>query len=143
MENKPQTQDQETAKAPAPVQPARYLVTMPPGAPVPGVGFVKAGDIFTAPSADYVPSRTFRPLNQEAQQAIEDVFDELGAVMKERLQDAPGEKKGQIRREFEALAKEREKVLKLVELPKAESKVEKGIPLSQLSQLESGADRTL
>jgi hypothetical protein len=48
---------------------AKYLVTSYPGTPVPGVGFVKAGDIFTAP-ADYVPSKTHVPLNEEGRLAL-------------------------------------------------------------------------
>jgi len=46
---------------------ARYLVTTPPGAPVSGVGFVQPGQMFLAPSSDYVPSKSFLPCDAEAQ----------------------------------------------------------------------------
>ncbi len=51
---------------------ARYLVQRPPGAPVPGVGFVRPGEIFTAPEG-YLPSRTFVPVNEEARLALEKI----------------------------------------------------------------------
>jgi hypothetical protein len=45
---------------------ARYLVVYPPGAQVEQLGFVKAGQSFEAPRKDYIPSRRFRAMNQEA-----------------------------------------------------------------------------
>lgn len=48
---------------------AKYLVVEGPGTPVPGVGFVVPNSAFTAP-AGYVPSRTFKPMNEEASQEL-------------------------------------------------------------------------
>ena len=48
---------------------AKYLVVEGPGAPVPGVGFVVPNSAFTAP-AGYIPSRTFKPMNEEASQEL-------------------------------------------------------------------------
>lgn len=58
---------------------AHYLVTQPPGAPIPGVGFVKNGDAFYAPSEDFVPSKTFRAMNEPAQRALRKLRDTLKA----------------------------------------------------------------
>lgn len=55
--------------------PAKYLVVMPPGAQVRGMGFLEPGKVFEALSADYVPSRTFRPCNKEAQDALAKVLE--------------------------------------------------------------------
>lgn len=52
-------------------QTPRYLVRMPPGAPVPGIGFVRNGNWFDAPSEDYVPSKTFLPCNEAAKAVLE------------------------------------------------------------------------
>jgi hypothetical protein len=52
-------------------QTPRYLVRIPPGAPVPDVGFVKNGNWFDAPSEDYVPSKTFLPCNEAAKEVLE------------------------------------------------------------------------
>lgn len=49
---------------------ARYVVVKEPGAPITGVGFVRAGEAFSAPSPGYMPSKTFRPLNKEAQDVL-------------------------------------------------------------------------
>ena len=47
----------------------RFRVTVPPGAPIPGVGFVHPGGTFEAPKG-YVPSKTFEPLDEEAVEAL-------------------------------------------------------------------------
>jgi hypothetical protein len=44
---------------------ARYRVVVEPGAYIHGVGFFKNGSEITMPK-DYVPSKTFVPLDQEA-----------------------------------------------------------------------------
>ena len=49
---------------------ARYLVVFPPGAQVDQIGFVRAGQSFEAPKKDYVPSRRFRAMNQEAVEGL-------------------------------------------------------------------------
>jgi hypothetical protein len=49
---------------------AKYLVTVAPGVPVAGIGFVRVNDAFTAP-AGFIPSRTFKPLNAEASAELE------------------------------------------------------------------------
>lgn len=51
---------------------ARYLVTQPPGTPVPGIGFVAQGEWFTAPEG-FIPSRTFLPINAAAAETLERV----------------------------------------------------------------------
>ena len=81
---------------------AKYLVTMPPGAPVPGVGFVKPGDTFTAPSVDYIPSKTFRPVNEEAQAVLEKL---LGAKVPlvSIPREEPAVQRGLSLRELESL----------------------------------------
>ncbi len=62
--------DKQKSTAPPPEQAApaerpQYLVTVPPGAYIHGLGFVKPGSSFTAPEG-YQPSRTFRAMNQAA-----------------------------------------------------------------------------
>lgn len=63
---------------------AKYMVTVPPGAPIPNVGFIRPGETFVAPGANYIPSRTFRPLNREAVDALGKVFDGIEALLKQR-----------------------------------------------------------
>lgn len=115
-----------------PKQPAKYMVTMPPGAPIEGVGFVRPGEIFTAPSETFLPSRTFRPVNEEALEVLELVFEATAAKLKERLADATGERKSVIRAEMEALVKEGKEALQLVQIPRAEPKVEPGLTMAEL-----------
>jgi len=68
---------------------AHYLVTVPPGAPIPGLGFVKVGDSFFAPSEDYVPSRTFRAMNEPARQALVKLRDQIKAQHEEAAKKKP------------------------------------------------------
>ena len=48
---------------------AKYLVVEGPGSPVSGVGFVQPGSSFVAP-AGYIPSKTFKPMNEEASKEL-------------------------------------------------------------------------
>lgn len=63
---------------------AKYLVMIPPGAYVPEVGFIPVGSIFTGPDG-YVPSKTFRPVNDEAAATLKKlgVEAEVVAIRKE------------------------------------------------------------
>ncbi len=65
---------------------ARYLVVVHPGIPVPGGPFVPAGEVFDAP-AGFVPSRTFLPVNLEAQRELE----KIGVVVPLLGEKAPDE----------------------------------------------------
>jgi hypothetical protein len=117
---------------------AKYLVMLPPGAQVPGIGFVREGTIFSAPSEDYVPSRTFRPLNQEAVDALAKVFEGLKAQTEKRLAAAEG--KAAVARAQDDLAKLealRARTLQLVEIPKEEPKVERGLSLAELDRIDA------
>lgn len=52
---------------------AKYFVTVEPGVPVPGVGFVQPGCSFDAPQG-FVPSTTLRAMNEEAALELDRVF---------------------------------------------------------------------
>lgn len=100
--------------------PAKYLVVQPPGAPVPGVGFIRPGFSFTAPSEDYVPSRTFRPLNEEAQEAIEAVYaTELKRLEAAKKKARKDEHKDQLDQQLDELKAQAEKILPIVNPPAA------------------------
>lgn len=74
-ETKTQPADLEaTTHRPAeqPAERPRYLVRMEPGAYIQGVGFRRPGEEFTGP-LNYVPSRTFWPLNEAAAKELEKV----------------------------------------------------------------------
>lgn len=55
----------------APTDAPQYLVAVFPGAPIPGIGFIAQGKSFVAPSPEYVPATSFRPLNRAAQVELE------------------------------------------------------------------------
>jgi Skp family chaperone for outer membrane proteins len=117
---------------------AKYMVTAPPGAPVAGIGFITPGQVFTAPSDDYVPSRTFRPVNEEAKAALEKVFD----ARKDALQKALGEAdekgaKASFTRALKELEQERARQLDIVELTAPAPVVEDGLTLRELAELSS------
>jgi hypothetical protein len=72
---------------------ALYLVTVPPGAPVAGVGFIQPGHFFLAPSPDYVPSKSFLPCDAEAQAELA----KLGvkkAIVKPTAPEGPAVERG-------------------------------------------------
>jgi hypothetical protein len=122
--------------------PAKYLVTVPPGAPTP-VGFVNIGEIFTAPP-DYVPSLTFRPVNEEALEAMGKVFDERTAELKRRLKEVEG---AQDRRtltghiaELEAL---RKKNLRLFVPEQRQPAIERGVSLKELSVADDATQKEI
>jgi hypothetical protein len=80
---------------------ACYLVTIPPGVPVPGVGFVKPGEAFWAESG-YKPSRTFVPLNDVAHAAMSALRFKVREIPKLSLEKPPPVKeKGLTLRELE------------------------------------------
>lgn len=134
---------------------AKFLVTVPPGAPIPGVGFVRPGEIFTAPKG-YVPSRTFKPLNAEAVEALKKVQASMLERAKGlRVDKDKTEEELRIDRKnaarLEADAKEID--LKVYEVPVEEPAIQQGVPLSELAKkdgagrasagAEAGGDRKL
>ena len=58
---------------------AKYLVMVPPGAYVPEVGFIPVGAVFTGADG-YVPSKTFRPVNDDAVAALKKLGVEADVV---------------------------------------------------------------
>jgi hypothetical protein len=64
---------------------AQFLVVRQPGAEVPGVGFVKAGQFFTAPP-EYVPSRHMRAMNSEAVEELRKLKGQLEKYDAERVE---------------------------------------------------------
>jgi hypothetical protein len=116
---------------------AKYMVTVPPGAPIAGVGFVKPGEIFTAPSDDYVPSRSFRAVNEEGRVRLEKLYGEIGTTLEKREKDAKPEDKAAIRVQLEKLAQDAKRHLAVVELAQEEPKVERGLTLAELAQLDN------
>lgn len=116
--------------------PAKYLVTIPPGAPIKDVGFVKPGEVFTAPSPDFVPSRTFRPVNEEAQAALTKVFDDQKARLEKEIAKArKDETKDALRGVLETLEVERERGLVIFGVPSDAPKIEKALSLKELGEL--------
>jgi hypothetical protein len=116
---------------------AKYMVTVPPGAPVAGVGFVKPGEIFSAPTDDFVPSRSFRAVNEEAKVKLEKLYSEIGTVLEKREKDAKPEDKAAIHVQLEKLDQDAKRHLTVVELVEEEPKVEKGLTLAQLAKLDN------
>jgi hypothetical protein len=116
---------------------AKYLVTVPPGAYVgPPVGFVRIADAFTAPSESYVPSKTFRPLNEEARLALEKVFATEKAHLEKHLAKAKkDEAKEALEQRLEELEGQRAKGLELLVLPHQEPIKEPGVTLDELAKL--------
>ncbi len=68
---------------------AKYLVTVEPGAFIPGFGLVRAGGVFTAP-AGFVPNATFRAMNLEAVLELDKVLAEAVELAKKRLEVVSG-----------------------------------------------------
>lgn len=107
---------------------AKYLVTLPPGVPVPGIGFVRVNDAFNAP-AGFIPSRTFKPLNAEASAELEKLKASLiGEAKKSRawptnhkLFAAHQERAENL--EAQAAAMD----ITVFELPKEEAKIERDV----------------
>jgi hypothetical protein len=125
---------------------AKYLVTMPPGAEVPGLGFVREGKVFSAPSEDYVPSRTFLPVNKEAVAPLAKVFEQLKKHHEKRLEVAKkadsrdgGARADQVRGELEKLEVARVRATQAIEIPKEEPKVERGLTLDELDGVQARA----
>lgn len=69
---------------------AKYLVVVPPGVHVPPHGWISAGRTFDAPSPGYVPSATFRALNDEAATALGAAIDARIGVLQGRLELSVG-----------------------------------------------------
>jgi hypothetical protein len=120
---------------------AKYVVTSEPGTYIAGIGFVKVGDIYTAP-AGHIPSRTAFPLNAEAAAELKKIKAKLQADAKDVLADASGgddaEKKAARQRAkvLEGLAKavRTEPVQLQAEAPV----VEEGLTLEQLDNIKGG-----
>lgn len=68
---------------------AKYLVTAPPGVYTPH-GFITAGNTFDAPAPGYVPSVTFRALNDEASAGLGAAIDTRIAALQDRLEMSTG-----------------------------------------------------
>ncbi len=118
----------------------KYMVTLPPGAPIAGVGFVRPGEIFTAPAVDYVPSRTFRAVNEEAKAVLLKLHGEVVAQAESRLAGAEEkEDKRQAVIELARVKAARQAAAVLVDIPKVEPKVEKGLSLKDLGEVNGGA----
>lgn len=116
----------------------KYMVMVPPGAPVAGIGFVQPGSVFTAPSEDYVPSRTFRPCNEEAKAVLEKLFDSRKLALEKSLaEEADDKMKVSYRRAIKDLDHERSNALTIVEIAKPAPAVEDGLTLKQLAELSS------
>jgi hypothetical protein len=60
---------------------AQFIVTSDPGTFVQGVGFVRPGEMYTAPPG-HVPSRTVLPVNAEAVAELKKLKDQMLAVGK-------------------------------------------------------------
>jgi hypothetical protein len=125
---------------------AKYLVTMPPGAEVIGLGFIREGRVFSAPSEDYVPSRTFLPVNKEALAPLAKVYDGIKKHVEKRLESAKkadardgGARADQVYAELDKLEAARVRASQLIEIPKEEPKVEPGLTLSELDGVQARA----
>jgi hypothetical protein len=116
---------------------AKYMVTIPPGAPVAGVGFVKPGEIFSAPTDDYVPSRSFRAVNEEGRAKLEKLYSEIGTALEKRQKDAKPEDKAALHVQLEKLDQDAKRHLTVVELAQEEPKVERGLTLAELARLDN------
>jgi len=124
------------------MSPAKYLVVIPPGAPVPQVGFVEHGKMFTAPD-DYVPSLSFFPANEEAKEILAKVYADRKAQLEERVARAQrrGEKGADdaetIKVQLLELAAEGLKRQKVVGPAAAAPKIEQGLSMSELNALQT------
>ncbi len=116
----------------------KFLVTAPPGAPIPSVGFVRPGEIFTAPD-DYVPSYTMKPVNAEALAELGKVKAKLLARVKELRKNAEdravddAERKSSRQHAAILEANAASIATALVEITTEQPKIEPGIPLSELA----------
>lgn len=122
--------------------PAKYLVTLPPGAPVPEVGFVKIGEIFTAPEG-YVPSLSFRPVNEEARKILEATFDKRKQELEKR-RDRAGklnrvEDHETLTTQLEDLGAQRAKNLKIFTPEDKAPAIEPGVTMKELADMEAEA----
>ncbi len=119
---------------------AKYLVTVSPGAPVADVGFVKAGQIFTAPEG-YVPSLTFRPCDEEAKEILAQTFEDQKDSLEEKLQerDRSTADKSAIKNQLRELAAQRTKNLVIFEPAVEAPKIEDAMTLKELGELEAKA----
>jgi hypothetical protein len=114
---------------------AKYLVTVPPGCPVPNVGFVKVGEVFTA-LPGFVPSRTLRPVNEEARVELEKVFAAYRTVLEARIAEASSADRHQLRSALERLEHDRQTHLAVVEIKREVPAVEPGLSLAELDELQ-------
>lgn len=132
---------------------AKFLVTAAPGAPIAGVGFVRPGEIFTAPS-DYVPSFTMKPVNTEAVDALKKVQKSLlerAKTLRDAAKDpvVDNDERKISRQHAAALEANAKSIdLQLFEKPSDDPKIEQGIPLSKLAEKDRepappGEDRKL
>jgi hypothetical protein len=122
--------------------PAQFLVTIPPGAPIPNVGFVRPSEIFTAPKG-YVPSYTMKPVNDEAVAALRKVQASMRARAKDLRAsigelDEPSDKKA-----AKAAAKlfdDNAASISLtpIVIPKEEPQIEQGLTMEQLAAQSAG-----
>lgn len=128
-------------------QTPKFMVMLPPGAPIPEIGFVKAGQIFVAPGKDYVPSLSFRPVNAEAKIVLEKAFDAEIARLSELLKDAEKEQlkleARQYRRRIEELKRDRQKQGAIIEIAVEQPKVEDGLTLREVAAAEASAEASV
>lgn len=123
---------------------AQYIVTADPGSFVPGVGFVRVTEKYTAPPG-HIPSRTALPVNAEAAAELKKLQAVLQADAKKVLEDAKEgdevEKKAARTRAktLEALAKSIRTDPVVIE-QKAPVK-EQGITLEQLGNLTANVEQ--
>lgn len=118
---------------------AEYLVTVPPGAYVLGVGFVEAGHIFTAPADDYVPSRTCRAMNPEAAVALQKLQESLKSDSKKWAEKAktsptPTKAEAALARSEQLAQLAEDMVTHVVTLSKPEPAVRPGLTLKELGE---------
>jgi hypothetical protein len=85
---------------------AQYFVTAEPGAPVPGQGLIRPGEVFTAPGG-FVPSVTLRPVNEEAAAELEKAFERAEDLLLERISELQGADRARVRLEIEELQRRR------------------------------------
>ena len=123
---------------------AKYLITDHPGAYIRSLGFLHPGQYFEAPTEDYVPSRSFQALNQEALAGLQKLKAVLLAKAKEYQQKAESQSLTSGRREAFGdaaanLEAEAERiVLEIVGVPKEEIKVAPMMSLKAMDEAERG-----
>lgn len=143
----PKEQAAKVEAPPAPPAPPQYLVTLPPGAPVPGVGFVEVGRIFTGPPG-YVPSLTFYGANESGVAEIVKAYKARAELLEKRLARAQARsKRGGSADDVEALLTQIEELevelakrTKAVASPTEPPKVREGFTMEQLAELNREAD---